>query len=812
MSRIVFVFVLTGLLNSALSAQEIPVAFHILRDDNGNGARANTAQVDNEITILNDAYNYLNISFVKCSENYIDDSTIWNQFEASDADKLLLDPYSHKNVVNVFITDLRSGLNGKAVFPYKQKDWVLIDYTRLATSTLIHEFGHYFGLHHTYSGVDGDNPASQTSLTISDAEGPEGWRYGDYLIDTPLDPEKRSDYDSNCVYTGNQLDANGDAFHPDGKNYMGKGHSTCRSKFSPGQGKRMLEYIKRYRYYLSCGSTADYTLSCANSSSVSTFPHIDDFEREDIDTYWVQSRYGDDLNWRNGPSTSSENTGPNEAHSGQTFLYLEASLKYTAADEALLLSPCYDFTGSAHANITFYYHMYGSGTGTLKLEVSTDDGATWSELFSVSGEQHGSGSDEWTKKAITLDWYAGGNAQFRFKAISTGSSKGDISIDKVTVHNVPLDSDADGIHDGIDNCPETSNAGQEDNDLDDLGDVCDEDDDNDGVPDTEDAFPFDSSESVDTDNDGVGNNADTDDDNDGVMDVDDDCPILAGNINGCPDSDTDGVTDNNDLYPNTPEGASVDSNGGVIVDPMAISILGKTPTCPEKNNGQIHVLVADYDYSFDVQISGPNGYNHSVNGVQLSNQMMVPNLAPGKYHITLAFSEQLGANIEGYVVTIHNPKILSKSSKVNLPLKKVRYLVSGSTDYFVYRNGRFMFDIRNVSMGREQEITVQLAKGANHVKIIGKNDCQGQIEEWIEVDGTVRYSPNPTQNWVSIWGLRSDSVVIRAMDVSGNKVLQEEFLVASGTVGFSLEHFPAGVYIVNIKGSKEHTNIKIIKR
>ena len=54
-----------------------------------------------------------------------------------------------------------------------------------------------------------------------------------------------------------------------------------------------------------------------------------------------------------------------------------------------------------------------------------------------------------------------------------------------------------------------------------------EDTDGDGVPDSSDAFPQDSSESVDTDGDGTGNNADTDDDNDGVLDGDDPYPLNA---------------------------------------------------------------------------------------------------------------------------------------------------------------------------------------------------------------------------------------------------------------------------------------------
>jgi hypothetical protein len=52
---------------------------------------------------------------------------------------------------------------------------------------------------------------------------------------------------------------------------------------------------------------------------------------------------------------------------------------------------------------------------------------------------------------------------------------------------------------------------------------CDSDDD--GVINTQDAFAFNPSETLDTDNDGIGNNADTDDDNDGFLDDNDLAPL-----------------------------------------------------------------------------------------------------------------------------------------------------------------------------------------------------------------------------------------------------------------------------------------------
>lgn len=108
------------------------------------------------------------------------------------------------------------------------------------------------------------------------------------------------------------------------------------------------------------------------------------------------------------------------------------------------------------------------------------------------------------------------------------------------------DTDCDAYADNEDNCPNETNEDQSDFDEDGLGNVCDDDDDNDGVNDENDAFPLDPTESVDTDTDGVGDNADN-------------CPTVANasqtNTDGdslgdaCdPDDDNDGVIDEDDLY------------------------------------------------------------------------------------------------------------------------------------------------------------------------------------------------------------------------------------------------------------------------
>ncbi|MFC1751248.1 thrombospondin type 3 repeat-containing protein, partial [Pseudomonadota bacterium] len=85
-------------------------------------------------------------------------------------------------------------------------------------------------------------------------------------------------------------------------------------------------------------------------------------------------------------------------------------------------------------------------------------------------------------------------------------------------------------------CPGDSNFDQLDSDTDGAGDACDNDDDNDTVPDISDAFPLDATESRDSDGDGVGDNAD----------------VFPVNAFESHDTDGDGVGDNGDAFPTDP--------------------------------------------------------------------------------------------------------------------------------------------------------------------------------------------------------------------------------------------------------------------
>ena len=154
----------------------------------------------------------------------------------------------------------------------------------------------------------------------------------------------------------------------------------------------------------------------------------------------------------------------------------------------------------------------------------------------------------------------------------------------LTVWIFTLDTDGDGYWDTVEvDCgsdPDDASDYPVDTDADGRCDALDNDDDNDGVVDNDDDFPLDPNEQTDTDNDGVGDNADDDDDGDGWTDADEntcgsdplddaDRPLDTDGDLVCDvvdeDDDGDGVLDDDDAFPKDAT-ESVDTDGDGIGD------------------------------------------------------------------------------------------------------------------------------------------------------------------------------------------------------------------------------------------------------
>ena len=232
----------------------------------------------------------------------------------------------------------------------------------------------------------------------------------------------------------------------------------------------------------------------------------------------------------------------------------------TSMNDAFLdLSFAYMLTQTAEDTVTFGYTLNNSGTW--------EGNFTWSASYAgqlLSGvggfltvEVMSFYANSFDYVIASLNATNGSVIQFSWvfaHADGSGFVTGNGTLVLIISASAPVDSDMDGVPDSLDAFPFDSTEWA--------------DTDNDGVGDNADAFPNDASEIVDSDGDGVGDNADAfpndpsesaDADGDGVGDNSDAFPNDASETS---DADGDGVGDNADAFPNDPaESADADGDG-----------------------------------------------------------------------------------------------------------------------------------------------------------------------------------------------------------------------------------------------------------
>ena len=219
----------------------IPVVAHILRQANGTGGLTED-QLNASLARANNFYNDLNMNFVLCSINFIDDNSLFSNTFSSSADRNGTSAASY-NVLNVRSRNRSRKLNIYFV-PNSNTSWapflnnnpdrqhiMMLNAHATNPSTLSHEIGHWFDLLHTHETATGAELVDGTNCGSA----------GDLICDTPADPNLSSRVNSSCDYTGGSsiVDSNGDQYSPDSRNIMSYTRFACRSRFSEDQIYRL---------------------------------------------------------------------------------------------------------------------------------------------------------------------------------------------------------------------------------------------------------------------------------------------------------------------------------------------------------------------------------------------------------------------------------------------------------------------------------------------------------------------------------------------------------------------------------------------
>ncbi len=405
----------------ALSAPvSLPVQHHVSRTSSGNSPAVSSSDIRDVMDELNATYAPMNISFYEYGPTRFIDNSSWNpSFNKSNDSQLR--QYEVAEAINVFyFTEVTSGSSticGFAKFPGSGNRVILDASCSQNGSTSSHEIGHYFSVLHTHSTSNGRELVRRTNCD----------RAGDFFCDTPADPRLSSLVNSSCNYTGSATDANGDRYEPDTRNVMSYTRKSCRDGgFSSQQQNAIVASLQSDRDYLL--QPTNPPTSCTN---ISSFPYTESFESGLGD--WINAT-GDDINWtRDSGGTPSNGTGPSNAQNGSYYLYTEASTNVSPPGSpnkiALLDSPCFDLSNVSDLSLEFGYHMLGTNMGTMEVLISTDNGTSYSTVWS----QNGNKGDVWNQATISLATYSGSIIKIRFKGTTGSSWRSDLSIDNIKI-------------------------------------------------------------------------------------------------------------------------------------------------------------------------------------------------------------------------------------------------------------------------------------------------------------------------------------------------------------------------------------------
>ena len=298
---------------------------------------------------------------------------------------------------------------------------------------------------------------------------------------------------------------------------------------------------------------------------------------------------------------------------------------------------------------------------------------------------------------------------------------------------------------------------------------------------------------------------DTDADDDGVDDAFDSCPNTPSgasvNTNGCAesqlDSDNDGVNNVLDECPGTPAGRYVDAKGCLAQfelpsDNFDIQITNES--CENKGNGVLEV-VASESHSYTATLNSTS-YNFTNNNLTVSDLSpgsfaLCLQVAAGNYEQCFSFEVEAGASIAAKATTS------AKAAFVEV--------LEGTAPFEVLVNGERVLQTAFASF------EVKIAHG-DLLEVKTTEACEGIFSKAIDLYQDVAVSPNPTQGAFEIRVPRSEEVIrVELYSVVGQLLSSELQAAPNGKVLLTLENKPKGVYFAKVHLGRP-ISLKIIKQ
>ena len=125
------------------------------------------------------------------------------------------------------------------------------------------------------------------------------------------------------------------------------------------------------------------------------------------------------------------------AFQGNKYIYTESSGSNFPNKRAAIVSQCLNLSGYSNPVLHFWYHMYDDpsvgpqpGQGTLSVDISTNNGTTWTnDIWFRSGNQ----GNQWLEAIVDLSSYNSSEMLVRLRVITGLHWQSDVALDMLSI-------------------------------------------------------------------------------------------------------------------------------------------------------------------------------------------------------------------------------------------------------------------------------------------------------------------------------------------------------------------------------------------
>jgi hypothetical protein len=280
------------------------------------------------------------------------------------------------------------------------------------------------------------------------------------------------------------------------------------------------------------------------------------------------------------------------------------------------------------------------------------------------------------------------------------------------------------------------------------------------------------------------------------------------------DNDNDGVKNDVDKCPDTPNTDQKDSDNDGIGDvcdttPFGqniFSLLLKDETCRSANDGSMSLTISISDPKFIVAVTGgPSGFSHTPKTIE-GTTWSLNNLQAANYTVCLT-TENLDNFKQCFNVVITEPQDLSVTATVDDDDDYVNFKFGGSDQYYININN-------NIITTDQSDYRLKLRKGLNFIKVTGDKTCQGSYEKTVFNSEDIVLSPNPTTSKSTLYvGGEDNDVSLSMFDNAGRLLwVKNKKVNNSRSLDVIVSNLKSGTYYLKVESKTVRKTAKLIKK